>query len=456
MAHHIHTQNQPPQSIDSLNLDFFFRNNGDETFTDVSYLLGEEDRFGFAFIGAWTDFDNDGDLDIFLVNDCPYGGTSRPNKLFRNDGGTDPLQWSFTEVSADVGADDCRHGMGIAVGDYNRNGWLDYFYTNWRRPMLLQNKTGQFEDVTDEAGVGFAQQVGYTAEVSWGTNFFDYDLDGWLDLYVVAGFVGVIAAPLEQANFLFHGDGQHFTDVSAISGLNSVKASRTSIFGDYDGDGDPDMYLVNYGQETYLFRNDNDNGNHYLIVDLEGRASNRDGIGAKLKLTTPDGAVQYYETRSGSSLGGGDDLAAYFGLGPNTRVSELEITWPAGTVQTLADLTGDQRVKVIEGEGLATGIAEAPEARPSTFVSVRNYPNPFRDETVIEIMLSEPAPLDVRVYDGLGRQVKVLYQGKAFAGLHRTLWDGMDQAGQPVAAGVYLVRLVVGERSYVRKMVLTP
>jgi hypothetical protein len=422
----------------------------------VSYLLGEEHRNGFAFIGAWTDFDNDGDLDIFLVNDCPYGGFARPNKLFRNDGGTDPLQWSFTEVSAAVGAADCRHGMGIAAGDYDHNGWLDYFYTNWRRPMLLHNQAGQFEDVTDAAGVGFAQQSDYTAEVSWGTNFFDYDLDGWLDLYVVAGFVGVIAAPLEQANYLFHGDGQYFTDISATSGVNSVGTSRTSIFGDYDGDGDPDMYLVNYGQETYLFRNDNDNGHHYLIVDLEGRVSNRDGIGAKLTLTTPDGVVQYYETRSGSSLGGGDDLAAYFGLGPNSRVSELEIVWPAGTVQTLSDMTVDHRVTVIEGEGIATGIAEAPEGTPSPSVSVRNYPNPFRGQTVIETLLAEPAPLDVRVFDGLGRQVKVLYRGQALAGVHRTVWDGMDQAGQPVAAGVYLVRSVVGERSYVRKIIFSP
>ncbi|MEO5718755.1 MAG: VCBS repeat-containing protein, partial [Chthoniobacterales bacterium] len=119
--------------------DRLFHNNGNGTFTDVSSLLlggdangdGFDDNLGgFGFIASWTDFDRDGDLDIFLINDCPFGPIG--TKFFRNDGGTNPLTWNFTEVSATIGAAACRNGMGIAVGDYDRDGWFDYFYTNIR------------------------------------------------------------------------------------------------------------------------------------------------------------------------------------------------------------------------------------------------------------------------------------------------------------------------------------
>ncbi len=344
--------------------DRLFHNNGDGTFTDVSYLLGLENLGGYGFIAGWTDYDNDGDLDIFLINDCPYGPIG--TKLFRNDGGTDPLAWTFTEVSASVGAADCRNGMGIAVGDYDRDGWLDYFYTNIGSPLLLHNNGGTFTDVTAAAGLddGVVPETGKD-RVTWGTIFFDYDLDGFLDLCIAAGTLKPdgTADTDPQPNLLYHNNGNGtFTDVSASSGIDDTGRGRTIVMGDYDNDGDPDLFLVDYGEQVHLFRNDvaNTTGHHWLIVDLRGAGpplSNRDGVGAKIKLTTPDGVVQHWETRSGDSLGGGSDLGAYFGLNSNTLVSQVQVTWPSGTVQTLTNLSADQRITIVEQASAPPGIA---------------------------------------------------------------------------------------------------
>ena len=349
------TNHKPIDGTGAGSQDRLFHNNGNGTFTDVSYLLGLENLGGYGFIASWTDYDNDGDLDIFLINDCPFGPVG--TKLFRNDGGTDPLAWTFTEVSATVGAADCRNGMGIAVGDYDRNGWRDYFYTNIGSPLLLHNNGGTFTDVTAAAGLdyGVVPETGKD-RVTWGTIFFDYDLDGFPDLCIAAGTLKPdgTADTDPQPNLLYHNNGNGtFTDVSASSGIDDTGRGRTIVMGDYDNDGDPDLFLVDYGGQVHLFRNDvaNTTGHHWLIVDLRGAGpplSNRDGIGAKIKLTTPDGVVQYWETRSGDSLGGGSDLAAYFGLNTNTLVSQVEVTWLSGTVQTLTNLAADQRITIVE------------------------------------------------------------------------------------------------------------
>jgi len=351
------TNHQEIEGTGAGSQDRLFHNNGDGTFTDVSYLLGGDDNLGgYGFVATWTDYDNDGDLDILLINDCPFGPVG--TKLFRNDGGSDPLAWTFTEVSASVGAADCRNGMGIAVGDYDRDGWMDYFYTNIGSPLLLHNNGGTFTDVTAAAGLddGVVPATG-NDRVTWGAIFFDYDLDGFLDLAVAAGSLkrSGTAGTDPQPNLLYHNDGNgiSFTDVSANSGIDETGRGRTLIMGDYDGDGAPDLFLVDYGENVHLYRNDyaNTTGHHWLILDLQGAGpplSNRDGIGAKIKLTTPDGAVQYCETRSGTSLGGGSDIAAYFGLNNNTLVSQVQVTWPSGIVQIVTGLAADQRMTIVE------------------------------------------------------------------------------------------------------------
>src|SRR5207247_5104267 len=193
--------------------------------------------------------------------------------------------------------------------------------------------------------------------VTWGTIFFDYDLDGFLDLCVAAGTLNPdrTASNDPQPNLLYHNDGNEisFTDISASSGIDDTGRGRTIVMGDYDNDGAPDLFLVNYGENVHLYHNDyaKTTGHHWLILDLQGAGpplSNRDGVGSKIKLTTPDGVTQYWETHSGDSLGGGSDLRAYFGLNSNTLVSQVQITWPSSIVQTVTGVAADQRMTIVE------------------------------------------------------------------------------------------------------------
>ncbi len=335
--------------------DYLYLNNGgDGTFTDVSSHLGVG-REGHSFIGSWTDFDNDGDLDIYKINDCPFDDTDTM-RLWRNDGGTNGVtDWTFTQVAETMQADWCQNGMGIAVGDYDRDGDFDYYYSDngsdgsvppgekgRAGTVLLRNDGATFSEVTTSAGV-------HSAAWSWGANFFDYDLDGWQDLYLAGGEMNN-AVSVESELWLNDGDGTFTNTSSQSGGLNDPLRTRTSVYADYDEDGDPDMFLVNYGDNTKLFRNDNSNFNKWVIIDLQGTTSNRDGIGSRVELLMSDGNTQIFEIRSGSSLGGGDDIAAYFGLG-NSTITSVTVKWPSGTVQNVGSLGINQRHLVIESGG---------------------------------------------------------------------------------------------------------
>ncbi|MCB0654027.1 MAG: VCBS repeat-containing protein, partial [Saprospiraceae bacterium] len=359
---YVANHNMVPGYSNGSTQDRLYHNNGNETFTDVSEVLSASGIItGFGFIGGWTDFDRDGDPDLFLVNDC-LSTNLISMKIFRNDGDTHPtLSWKFTEVSISVGVDDCANGMGISVGDYNKDGWMDVFYSDIGPANLFQNINGTFSNVTNTAGVG--DQV--WPDFSWGNCFFDYDLDGWPDLFLVLGSHHYPASEEPKPNMLFHnkGNGINFTDVSAAMNMNDEGRARTAVYGDYDNDGDPDMFIVNYGEPVLLMRNNNSNGNHFLKVHLIGTVSNSDGIGSYLKLTTSDGMSQYFETRSGSSLGGGDAIDAYFGLGSNTQVTSLEITWPSGIIQVIENISADQYITAVESDDPCVNVSiSAPEA----------------------------------------------------------------------------------------------
>jgi enediyne biosynthesis protein E4 len=344
-----------PGSSNSTHQDFFFHNNGDGTFTDVSSLLGTSNLIGYGFIAGWVDYDNDGDMDIILINDCD-DNSANPDattrtKIFRNDSdiSSNWQTWIFTEVGASVGVDDCRNGMGIAVGDLNRDGWLDFAYTNIGDCVLFKNDgDGTFTDISATAGIDGQNSIFY----SWGTAFFDYDLDGWQDLYFVFGSLWYTSNVEPKPNEFYKNNGDDtFTNMAASLNMADTTKSRSGIFGDYDNDGDVDVFLVNYGEACILKENTNNNGNNWLQVSLIGNPnqnSNKNAIGARLKLTDGNGVIQYYEIRSGSNLGGGDDLRAYFGLGSASTITELEITWPSGDVQTELGIGINQLIEIEE------------------------------------------------------------------------------------------------------------
>ncbi len=339
-----------------------YHNEGGGLFEDVTALLGDTSApregpgvtlgnvWGAGFQPAWLDYDNDGDLDLYVVND--FGVEVQPNVLWRNDGPAPDGGWSFRDVSWDSRADVAVYGMGLAVGDYNRDGSLDLFVTNIKDNVLLRNNADglTFSNASREAGAGVGM-IGRKLRVAWGTAFLDYDNDGFEDIYIVSGFLEgseVGANPEEQSNVLLRnaGDGT-FEDVSAESGTDDPGAGRGGSYLDFDNDGCLDIYVVNLDGAAKLFENPCRWGSNWLVVEPVGVVSNRDGIGARITVTT--GAVsQVREISGGSSSMGQNMLPAHFGLGEFGQADSVSVRWPSGKLQTLTDVSANQRLTIRE------------------------------------------------------------------------------------------------------------
>ncbi len=343
-----------------------FHNNGDGAFTEVTNLLGDTgaprkspgeygNLWGAGFQPGWIDFDNDGDSDLYVVND--FGRDIQPNVLWRNDGpGADGL-WRFADISRRSGADVAMFGMGLAVGDYDRDGNFDLYITNIEDNVLLRNNGDGATFTEAAAAVGAGKgKFQRRQRVSWGTVFFDYDNDGWEDLYAASGFLD--SDPFRnhknQPNLLLHNTGEAaFADVSSISGADDRGVGRGVAYADFDNDGCLDLYLANLGlpggrpQSARLFRNGCAWGNNWLSIKTVGTVSNRDGIGARITVVA-DGRTQIREIAAGSSNKSQNMLPAHFGLGRAAQADYVEIRWPSGIVQNLADVAANQRLTILE------------------------------------------------------------------------------------------------------------
>lgn len=319
--------------------DRLYHNNGDGTFTDASNLLSGK-TMGAGFAVSFTDFDNDGDPDIYLVNDefiNPVG-----NALWRNDGsGCDG--WCFTDVSLEAGANQRVMGMGLATADYDNDGDMDLYFSNSGPMTLLQNLgDGTFADVSTDTGADLGREL-----VGWGAVFFDYNNDGWRDLYLA---VSDRTSGEDPRDVLLRADGEGgFTEIMD-SGLDTTGRTLGVAYADYDRDGWVDLVVGNYNQGYVLYRNAGIAGNHRLVLDLIGGGpANRDAIGARVTVTTVDGRTQTQEVQSGSSLGAGNALTLYFGLG-TSAAANVTVTWPDGLTESFPALAADQHYTLVYPE----------------------------------------------------------------------------------------------------------
>ena len=325
-----------------------YHNNGDGTFTDVSKKCGIAASPGKGLGIALNDFDRDGWPDIFVAND------SVAEQLFHNN-----RDGTFSEVALAAGLayDQNGHvfaGMGVDFGDYNNDGWPDVFVNALanQKYALFRNDQGQFEDVTDPVGLGAISM----AHSGWGAKWIDYDNDGFLDLFVVQGHVMDNIELTEpslrylEPPLLLNNSANKFRNVSAQSGLifQVPMAARGAAFGDLDNDGFIDVAINCNDGRAVILRNQGGNGNHWLLVHLIGSASNRDGIGAKLRLVTDDGRERYAFASTAGSYLSASDKRVHFGLGSSKKIQLLEITWPSGTVQRLDAIPADQILKIHE------------------------------------------------------------------------------------------------------------
>ena len=328
--------------------DSLFHNNGDGTFTDVSKTAGVADSRGYYGLGVIaSDFDGDGWVDIFVAND------STPNFLYHNNG-----NGTFSEIGFESGTALDKNGneqgcMGVTLGDYDHDGLLDLFITNFddEYNILYHNAgRGSFVDVSYEAGVATIS----LPYVGWGTKFFDYDNDGWLDLFVANGHAYPQRDHYRQRKLLHRNnhDGT-FSEVAAQLGsaLMEDRASRGAAFGDIDNDGDVDIVVNDLDGLPQLLRNDGGNKNNWILLNLIGTKGNRDGIGAKVKVVSGD-LVQVDEVRSGGSYISQNDLRLHFGLEKRTAVDQIQVRWPSGAVDTLTNVPVNKIVTIKEGKGL--------------------------------------------------------------------------------------------------------
>lgn len=334
--------------------DTLYHNNGDGTFSDVTAKAKVIDRlpsFGFAVV--FEDLDGDNRPDIFVAND------SNPNYYYRNRG-----DGTFEESAIAAGLafnSDGREmsSMGVAVGDYDNDGRTDLFVTTFANDnyVLYHNDgKGMFSDVSFQAGVGEAT-ISY---LGWGTFFFDYDNDGQKDLLAANGHVyPEIEGKLGRETYrepllLFHNSGNgKFHESSEEAGLRQLAAhsARGGAFCDYDNDGDLDVLISNIDEPPQLLRNDGGNQANWLTLRLIGTKSNRDAIGALVKVRSGE-LTQWDRVRTGGSYLSGNDKRLHFGLGERRSADEIEILWPSGAQEKLEGIPADQFLTIEEGKGI--------------------------------------------------------------------------------------------------------
>ena len=350
--------------------DALYRNNGDGTFTDVTDWLCPsgiapcDQTNGLGFSAAWVDYDNDVDLDLYLVNDNISEAFGQ-NVLWRNDGPGGAGTWNFTDVSAASGADASVNGMGLAVGDFDNDLDFDLAFSNIAPNNLLTNNgDGTFQMTGAGAGIQHGYLQGVTDPMgpenfTWGTAFFDHDLDGWLDLLYVGGHLNDDRELIPSGFFWNQRDGT-FQEMTDEAGLGALGRVRNVSIADFDEDGFPDVFMSNYpdrgmgphgsGGAYWLYRNEaRDMGNQrrYLKVTVEGTTSNRDAIGTRIWVRTPDKVFQMREISSGPSHGGGDERAAIFGARNFAKVV-MFVRWPDGTLQKFFNVSTNQHLHLVE------------------------------------------------------------------------------------------------------------
>lgn len=441
-----------------------YQNDGDGVYKNVAKeagvenVVGGQGDCGFNFTSG--DYDGDGDMDIFL----PGGGglSLGPAVLYRNNG-----DGTFTNVAINAGIKDKSNGRNSLFFDYNNDGNLDIITVGGTSPLHLyrNNGDGTFKDVAWETKLSTASYEILTVG--------DYDNDGYMDVYLV-GWGG------PKVLFRNKGDGT-FTNVTQEAGV-SVGGGRTGgcTFGDYDNDGDLDLFVSNLDGFNELFRNEG-NDNHWLHIICTGsigeipinvKRTNRDGVGARVILKAGNLSM-IREINPGCSRGH-SPLIAYFGLGQNATADSVEIRWPSGQITNLTNIPADQMIEVKEGKEGYTKI----EVEPVKYKSVepqekitttwgnlkrselyQNYPNPSNPETWIPYQLESDAYVKIMIHDLSGQLIRTLNLGYKLNGAYLSkdkaaYWDGKNEDGEPVVSGIYFYSMYAGDFAATKKMLI--
>ena len=340
--------------------DFFYRNKGDGTFEEIAEKAGLIDKAKYFGLGVtFADYDNDGWLDLYVAND------SVPNYLYKNN-----HDGTFTDVSFETGTNYSGEGgeqssMGVSIADYDNDGDLDIFVTNFESEpnTLYRNQVGKgFLDVSAEAGV--AQPA--KPFVGWGTAFVDFDNDGWFDLLIVNGHVypqmelvkSEIVQGFKQPILLQRNLGNgRFDDSSKSSGLRDLPmfSSRGAAFGDLNNDGLIDVVVTNLGEKPLVLLNTTKNDNQRITFKLIENGKNKEAIGSRLILKTNKRSM-IQEIQAGSSYLSQNDFRLHFGFGKDEKIESVDVRWSNGKTEKISGVLPNQIVTVKEGEGVKSSM----------------------------------------------------------------------------------------------------
>jgi hypothetical protein len=324
-----------------------YRNNGDGTFTDISVASGIAAHAGKGMSAAFLDFNHDGRIDVFVANDTV------PNFLFRNEG-----NGRFREVGLQSGVafnDDGRavSSMGVDARDVDNDGHEDIFVVannNETFPLFRGLGKGTFSDVTYPSQVG-RQTLAFTG---WSNGVFDFDNDGFKDLLSACGSID------DNVEAFSHRKSRHpnlvlanlgngrFLDVSRQAGLQGASRHRGAAFGDFDNDGRVDVVVTRIGEPALVLRNVSTGNNHWLALRLRGRKSNRDGIGAWVRVTGASGRQQWNRLTTATGYASSSERVVFFGMSGDAKAATVEIAWPSGARQSLTNVACDRYVEVQE------------------------------------------------------------------------------------------------------------
>ncbi len=441
---------------------------GNDYFQNVGSALGVDDSGNGRSI-AWGDYDADGLLDLYVCNKLTA------NRLYHNEGG------SFTETGSGLGVGDAGNSEGVAFIDFDNDHDMDIYVGNTSEPnRLYENQAGSFVEV---AGAWNLADGGSARSVSWvdydndedfdlyiskyneanslyrndGTTFTlvaagvndagrgesacwaDFDLDGDQDLFL-ANYIGT--------DRLFLNNGVSFTDIGDLVGLNFEGYSLGAAWADMDDDGDPDLCVGSYGGTNRIYRNDLNNGNNWLKIQLVGESANISGVGARVRVVAGS-LVQVQDVGGRNGYLSQNDLTLIFGLGSESMVDSVFVRWPGGGRDVFLDITPGQTLVLTQWTGVVA-VGETPPA----FRLLGNWPNPFNPSTHIAFELPAQGEVELIVFDVRGRKVAVLADGTWPAGRHIVIWDGKDANGRSLPSGVYFCRLRSGEWTASRSLVL--
>ncbi|TNE60094.1 MAG: CRTAC1 family protein [Bacteroidetes bacterium] len=373
-----------------LSENVLYRNNGNNTFSNVTFLARPLDS-GKSMGSIFFDYDQDGDLDLYLVHD-----SNEPNFLYQNDG-----TGIFTEIGQAAGVNTQSLGMGVDAGDVNNDGWPDLYITNlYENVLLLNNGDGTFSDISESAGV---DDYG----MGWGCSFLDFDNDGWQDIYAVNDYAFSAYPNLLYRNL---GDGT-FEKTDSAGVISNLHDSYGTACLDFNLDGKPDIVVANRsnGESLQLFQNNASSGS-WIGLKLLGTTSNRGAIGARVRILDAAGVVHYRECTAGHGWKSQNSGTLIFGLGASDSIQMITVFWPSGLEQAIDPVSLNKYYTIVEGSapvpGLLAGSTTAVEqlSEPQA-LRFGVYPNPANagDRLVFYVDVPVLLPVRLRAFDTRGK-----------------------------------------------------